>query len=112
MDWIDFTWIEPRAKLFQQGTQKWVPVYPELQSPQNLLEMPTVKSVTAIRCDKFDGKFFVSRSIHIGILDTRKVIVILFFMISCAGRVVNADQTRKSKESVNAPESDMKGRKY
>ena len=85
---------------------------PQRQFPQNLLEMPTVKSVTAIRCDKFDGKFFVSRSIHIGILDTREVIVILFFMIFCAGRVVNADQTRKSKESVNTSESNMKGRKY
>ena len=86
--------------------------YPNLQFPQNLLEMPTVKSVTTIRCDKFDGKFFVSWSVHIGFLYTRKIIVITFFMISCAGRVVNVDQTRKSKESVNAPESDMKGRKY
>ena len=76
MDWIDFTRIEPRAKIFQQGTQKWVPVYPELQFPQNLLEMPTIKSVTTIRCDKFDGKFFVSWSVHIGFLYTRKIIVI------------------------------------
>ena len=33
-------------------------------------------------------------------------------MIFCADRVVNVDQTRKSKESVNAPESNMKWRKY
>ena len=75
--------------------------YPQLQFPKNLLEMPTVKSVTTIRCDKFDGKVFVSRSIHIDILDTRKVFLITFFMIFCAGRVVNVDQTRKSKESIN-----------
>ena len=49
---------------------------PQLQFPQNLLEMPTVKSVTAIRCDKFDGKVFVSWSVHIGFLYTRKIIFI------------------------------------
>ena len=86
--------------------------YPNLQLPKNLLEMPTVKSVAAIRRDKFDGKVFVSRSIHIGILDTGKVFLITFLMSFCADRVVNVDQTRKSKESVNAPESNMKGRKY
>ena len=32
-------------------------------------------------------------------------------MIFCADRTVNVDQTRKSKESINAPESNMKGRK-
>ena len=86
--------------------------YPNLQFPQNLLEMPTVESVTAIRCDKFDGKFFVSWSVHIGILNTSKIFVISHSMIFCAGRVVNVDQTRKSKESVNASESDMEGGKY
>ena len=50
--------------------------YSQLQFPKNLLEMQTVKSVTAIRCDKFDGKFFVSGSVHIGFLYTRKIIVI------------------------------------
>ena len=86
--------------------------YPNLQLPQNLLEMPTVKSVTTIRCDKFDGKVFVSWSVHIGMLNTSKIFVISHSMSFCAGRVVNVDQTRKSKESINASESDMEGGKY